>query len=121
MIRLKMTSEAKMLEVGPSTVFSLHEPIVEGESTAGHAQGRYGCLEHSVHSVVLFGAGFWLGFYHVGRLDVAVVGRVDKVSLVGVDCLNELGHLPFCLHLVFVVEDFGYRFGCGGLGCWEGF
>jgi hypothetical protein len=60
----------------------LHQPIVEGESTVGHAQGRDGGLKHGVHGVALLGAGFWLGVYHVGRFDVAVVGGIDKVSLV---------------------------------------
>jgi len=99
----------------------LHEPVVEGESAVGHAQGRDGGLKHGVHGVALFGAGFWLGVYHVGRFDVAVVGRVDKVLLGGVDCLDELGHLPLCLHLVLVVEDFGDGFRGGGLGRWVGF
>jgi len=99
----------------------LHEPIVEGESAVGHAQGRDGGLEHRVDGVALFGAGFWLGVYHVGCFDVAVVCGVDKVSLVGVNYAYELGHLPFRLHLVLVVEDFGDRFGGGGLGRWVGF
>jgi len=99
----------------------LHKPIAEGEAAVGHAQGRDGVLKHGVNGVALFGAGFWLSVHHVGRFDVAMVGRVDKGALVGVDCLNELGHLPFRLHLVLVVEDFGDRFGGGGLGRWVGF
>jgi len=100
----------------------LHEPIVEGESAVGHAQGRDGVLEHGVHGVALFRAGFWLRVHHVGRFDVAVVGRVDKILLGGVDRLDELGHLPLRLHLVFIIEDFGDRFGGGGfgIGCWAG-
>jgi hypothetical protein len=58
--------------------------------------------------------GVGLGVHHIGRFDVAVVRRVDKVLLRGVDCLDELGHLPLCLHLVLVVEDFGDRFGRRG-------
>jgi len=68
------------------------------------------------NGVALFGAGFWLRVHHVGRFDVAVVRHVDKVLLGGVDCLDELGHLPLRLHLVLVVEDFGDGFGGGGFG-----
>ena len=64
-----------------------------------------------------------MGVHHIGRFDVAMVCRVDKVLLGGVDRLDELGHLPLCLHLVLVVEDFGNGFGGRGfrICCWSEF